>query len=67
MKDDKLRHEIAEIIKNGVTYSAQTQSVVIHGAIEELLKLIHRQESAAYELATKEAWNEIAKSYDPNA
>lgn len=47
--EDDLRNEIAEIIKNGVTYSGQTQSVIIHGAIEDILKLIHNQEAAAYE------------------
>ena len=47
--EQDLRKEIAEILKEGIHYSGQTQTVVIHGAIEELLKLVHRQESAAYE------------------
>lgn len=60
MKDDKLRHEIAEIIKNGVTYSPQTHSVIIHGAIEELLKVIHRQENLALDI-----YQAIIKSETP--
>jgi len=34
------REMIADIIKRGVTYSGQTDSVVIHGAIDELTQLI---------------------------
>ena len=33
-----MEKKIAEIIKNGVTYSPQTDSVIIHGAIEAIIE-----------------------------
>lgn len=38
-----LRNRIADIIRDGVTYSAQTDTVLIHGAIDQIVNLVYEQ------------------------
>lgn len=50
--EEEVRKEIAEIIRNGVTYSHQTGTVIIHGAIDELIKKFARPEGSNQEAIT---------------
>jgi uncharacterized membrane protein YraQ (UPF0718 family) len=47
--EPELRKRIAEILRNGITFSGQVGDYVIHGAIDELIKLIGREGSAPQE------------------
>jgi hypothetical protein len=64
------REVIATILEDNITFSGQVGDYVIHGAIEEIFKLIDEATTEAYEKgyndATKEACAEIAKNYHPN-
>jgi len=44
-KDLVLRDRIGQILRDGITFSSQVNKYVVHGAIDELIKLIREEAS----------------------
>ena len=57
-QEDELRKHIAEVIMRGVSYSGQISTLVIHGAVVEIERVV---EAAFLAGRSKTSWKQFKK------